>query len=160
MFSKAKPAQTSSGGETRPAPKSAVPSIISADLRVNGNLISGSDIQVDGWVQGDIQSRTVVIGEGATVHGAVQAETVRVCGTVNGQIKGDSVVLEKTARVTGDVLHKTLAIEEGAQLEGMCKRFDTAAMTQPAQPASGAANESASQSADSKPLADRLAAIR
>jgi cytoskeletal protein CcmA (bactofilin family) len=162
MFSKAKPAQAASSGTDaiRPAPKNAVPSIISADLRVNGNLISGSDIQVDGWVQGDIQSRTVVIGLGATVHGAVQADTVRVCGTVNGQIKGDSVVLEKTAKVTGDVLHKTLAIEEGAQLEGMCKRLDATATAQPGQPASGAANESVSQSADEKPLADRLAAIR
>src|SRR5919198_3335801 len=141
MFSKAKPGQTTSSGNegTRPAPKSAVPSIISADLRVNGNLISGSDIQVDGWVQGDIQSRTVIIGAGATVHGAVQAETVRVCGTVNGQIKAESVVLEKTARVTGDVLHKTLAIEEGAQLEGMCKRIESATS---APPASDAANES------------------
>ena len=159
MFSKAKPAQTAGSGTdaARPAPKNAVPSIISADLRVNGNLISGSDIQVDGWVQGDIQSRTVIIGLGATVHGAVQAETVRVCGTVNGQIKGDSVVLEKTARVTGDVLHKTLAIEEGAQLEGMCKRIESAASVQAV---SAAANESTSQSTDDKPLADRLAAIR
>jgi cytoskeletal protein CcmA (bactofilin family) len=162
MFSKAsKPAQASTGGEgTRAAPKSAVPSIISADLRVNGNLISGSDIQVDGWVQGDIQSRSIVVGEGATVQGALQAETVRVCGTVSGQIKADSVVLEKTARVTGDVLHKTLAIEEGAQLEGMCKRLDAAATAQSAQPASGAANEPTPLSGDSKPLADRLAAIR
>ncbi len=126
MFSKAsKPSQTSSGGEAaRSTLKSSVPSIISADLRINGDLICSGDVQVDGWVEGDIQSRNIVIGEGATVQGGLQAETVRVCGVVNGQIKADSVILEKTAKVTGDVLHKTLAMEQGASLEGMCKRID------------------------------------
>src|ERR671922_2341151 len=121
MFSKASK-QTSSNTTTdgvRSTPKNSVPSIISADLRINGDLICSGDVQVDGWVEGDIQSRNVVIGEGATVHGNVQAESVRVCGTVTGQIKADTVVLEKTAKVTGDILHKNLAIEQGAYLEGM-----------------------------------------
>ncbi|MGH6890650.1 MAG: bactofilin family protein [Dongiaceae bacterium] len=136
-----------------------MPSIISADLRINGDLICSGDIQVDGWVEGDIQSRNIVIGEGATVQGSLQAESVRVCGLVNGQIKADSVVLEKTAKVTGDVLHKTLAIEQGAFLEGMCKRLEPPTHT--ALPAPAAANEAKPIfNGDAKPLADRLAAIR
>jgi len=132
MFSKAKPTQTTNSGDTaRQALKSSVPSIISADLRINGDLVCSGDVQVDGWVEGDIQSRNIVIGEGATVQGGLQAETVRVCGIVNGQIKADSVVLEKTARVTGDVLHKSLAMEQGASLEGMCKRLDSSAIIAP-----------------------------
>src|SRR5262249_31740714 len=98
MFSKGnKSTQTTNGADTtaRPGLKSSVPSIISADLRINGDLICSGDVQVDGWVEGDIQSRNIVIGEGATVQGGLQAETVRVCGVVNGQIKADSVVLEK-----------------------------------------------------------------
>ena len=127
MFSKAsKPSQSSSGGSepSRSNLKSSVPSIISADLRINGDLICSGDVQVDGWVEGDIQSRNIVIGEGATVQGGLQTKTVRVCSVMNGQIKADSVVLEKTAKVTGDVLHKTLAMEQGASLEGMCRRLD------------------------------------
>jgi len=164
MFSKAsKPVQTSNGGDSsRSALKSSVPSIISADLRINGDLVCSGDVQVDGWVEGDIQSRNIVIGEGATVHGALQAENVRICGLVKGQIKGDAVVLEKTAKVTGDVLHKTLAIEQGAQLEGMCKRLEAPAGAQVALPAPVAvANETRPlANGDAKPLADRLAAIR
>jgi cytoskeletal protein CcmA (bactofilin family) len=133
MFSKGnKATQTTSATETsRSSLKSSIPSIISADLRINGDLICSGDVQVDGWVEGDIQSRNIVIGEGATVQGGLQAETVRVCGVVNGQIKADSVVLEKTARVTGDVLHKSLAMEQGASLEGMCKRIDASATISP-----------------------------
>ena len=175
MFSKAsKPAQSTSGSsDTRSTLKSSVPSIISADLRINGDLVCSGDVQVDGWVEGDIQSRNIVIGEGATVHGALQAETVRICGTVKGQVKADSVVLEKTAKVTGDVLHKTLAIEQGASLEGMCKRLEAAAALATPTPANetkpqtaltsslttSGQPQSSSAGSDSKPL-DRLTAIR
>ena len=109
----------------KPASKASIPSIISPDLRINGDMVCSGDIQVDGWVEGDIQSRNVVIGEGATVHGAIQGENVRICGIVNGQIRADNVTLEKSARVTGDILHKSLSIEQGAFLEGMCKRIDS-----------------------------------
>src|SRR5256885_11734986 len=114
MFSKAssKPGQPSSAsdGQKIPVKKSGAPSIISPDLRVNGDLVCSGDIQVDGWIEGDIQSRNVVIGEGATVHGGIQGENVRVCGIVNGQIRADHVTLEKSARGTGDILHQNLPI--------------------------------------------------
>jgi cytoskeletal protein CcmA (bactofilin family) len=135
MFSKAnsnngKPGQPGAPMDGSRPVKSGVPSIISPDLRVNGDLVCSGDIQVDGWIEGDIQSRNVVIGEAATVHGAIQAENVRVCGIVNGQLRADNVTLEKSARVTGDILHKSLSIEQGAFLEGMCKRIDTSAAPQ------------------------------
>src|SRR6185369_8529064 len=128
MFSKAnKQGQSTStlDHSSKPATKASVPSIISPDLRINGDMVCSGDIQIDGWVEGDIQSRNVTVGEGATVHGAIQAENVKICGIVNGQIRADNVVLEKSARVTGDILHKSLSIEQGAFLEGMCKRIDS-----------------------------------
>ena len=132
MFSKAnKQGQSTSvlDGSSKPSSKASVPSIISPDLRINGDMVCSGDIQIDGWVEGDIQSRNVVVGEGATVHGAIQAENVRICGIVNGQIRADNVTLEKSARVTGDILHKSLSIEQGAFLEGMCKRIDSTPAT-------------------------------
>jgi len=113
----------------RPSVKAGIPSIISADLRITGDLVCSGDVQIDGWVEGDIQSRNITIGEGATVQGGLQAESVRICGLVNGEVRADMVVLEKTARVTGDILHKSLAIEQGAYLEGMCRRTDTHPVT-------------------------------
>ena len=157
MFSKGSKRASANGEGARSAPKSSVPSIISADLRINGDLICSGDVQVDGWIEGDIQSRNIVVGEGATVHGALQAESVRICGVVKGSIKADSVVLEKTAKVTGDVLHKTLTVEEGAQIEGMCKRLDASAVAQVVLPAPSPLAPLAN--GDTKPLADRLAAI-
>ena len=164
MFSKAsKPALAGNHDSTRS--KSSVPSIISADLRITGDLVCSGDVQVDGWVEGDIQSRNIVVGEGATVHGALQAETVRICGLVKGAIKGESVVLEKTAKVTGDILHKSLAIEQGAQVEGMCKRLEAPAVIAQVSPSSSASSPAVGASESKLPtggefksITDRLAA--
>lgn len=131
MFSKVNKSGQPAGMQDSPRPsvKAGIPSIISADLRITGDLVCSGDVQIDGWVEGDIQSRNITIGEGATVQGGLQAESVRICGLVNGEIRADMVVLEKTARVTGDILHKSLAIEQGAYLEGMCRRTDTHPVT-------------------------------
>lgn len=105
--------------------KSGIPSIISADLRITGDLVCSGDVQIDGWVEGNVQSRNIIVGEGATVQGRLQAEEVRIAGLLSGDVQADLVVLQKTAHVNGDVLHKSLAIEEGAYLQGMCRRLDT-----------------------------------
>jgi cytoskeletal protein CcmA (bactofilin family) len=148
MFSKVNKGGSSGGAPDvpRPAAKSGVPSIISADLRITGDLVCSGDVQIDGWVEGDIQSRNITIGEGATVQGGLQAESVRICGLVNGEVRADMVVLEKTARVTGDILHKSLAIEQGAFIEGMCRRSEPVQKpTAIAAPAAPASNDAAAE---------------
>ncbi len=101
-----------------------MPSIIAADLKITGHLVSDGDIQLDGFVEGDFKSRSLTVGETANVKGDVSAESVEVKGTVTGQIRARSVSLAKTARVIGDIEHETLAIEAGAWLEGHCKHLD------------------------------------
>jgi cytoskeletal protein CcmA (bactofilin family) len=113
------------------APRSTVPSIISADLTVQGNLVSEGEIQLDGAVTGDVTANALTIGQSGAVTGEIDAETIRVHGTVTGQIRAKSVFLAKSARVRGDVVHESLAIEPGALLEGHCKRMTSVAETKP-----------------------------
>ncbi|HEY9080762.1 bactofilin family protein [Magnetovibrio sp.] len=115
MFSKNKKNQQTNNNNHQPR---AVPSIISADLKIIGDLSSTGEIQVDGEVSGDIRSKVLLVGEGASIKGEIRAETVRVHGHVNGQIKATFVNLAKTAHVVGDILHENLSIQEGAFLEG------------------------------------------
>ncbi len=110
----------------RSHPKAAVPSIISKQLVVHGNLTTDGDIQVDGTIEGDIKTSVLTIGEGGTVKGAVVADTVTVSGTVDGQIRAKAVTLSRTARMQGDIWHESLAIEAGARFEGSCKHLSTA----------------------------------
>ena len=107
---------TGKGGETR--------SVVSADVKIVGNLQSAGDIQIEGTVEGDIRSRGLTVGESAQIEGSISADTVRICGSVNGQVKATAVTISKTAKVVGDITYQTLAIEEGALFEGQCRRSD------------------------------------
>ncbi len=109
-----------------PSPSPGVPSIISADLKIVGDLHSNGDLQIDGAVEGDITSQSVTVGEGAVVRGSLVAENVRVYGAVFGQIKANSVTLAKTAKVEGNIVHQALSMEAGAALSGNLSRLDTA----------------------------------
>ncbi|HEY9548785.1 MAG TPA: polymer-forming cytoskeletal protein [Kiloniellaceae bacterium] len=164
MFSKTKDSSSPSEPHTstysepkRSTGQRGVPSIISADLRITGNLKSDGDIQVDGHVEGDIDSATLTVGEGAHVKGHISCETVRVCGTVDGAVKAKSVVMAKTARVIGDIIHDSLAIEAGAFIEGNIKRLEgagrTSTVSSASSPAASSSSGSGSSAAAPKPLA-------
>ena len=105
-------------------PRTGVPSIISADLKIIGDLDSGGDLQIDGAVEGDITSRSLTIGESAVVRGVLVAETVRIYGSVIGEVRANSVTLSKTARVAGDISHQSLIMEAGADLVGTLSRLE------------------------------------
>jgi cytoskeletal protein CcmA (bactofilin family) len=104
-------------------PGKQVPSIISASLRIVGNLVSDGEVQVDGAIEGDVTCRTLTVSENAAIRGEVEAETVRIHGAVHGQIKATNVSMGPTAKVMGDVVHANLVIESGAFVEGHCKRL-------------------------------------
>ena len=109
--------------DAQPVPKPSPPSIISADLKVIGELYSDGEIQVDGTINGDIRTKTLLVGETASITGEIVAQSVFVHGSINGQIKARDVNLAKTAHVVGDIRHENLSIETGAFLEGQCKRI-------------------------------------
>ncbi len=109
-------------------PVKAVPSIISSDLTIEGNLNSSGEIQVDGVVHGDIRCKALIVGVKGSVNGEVVAQTVRMHGAIKGMIRAKSVFLASTARMAGDVEHGSLAIEPGAYIEGHCKRITETAV--------------------------------
>jgi cytoskeletal protein CcmA (bactofilin family) len=129
MFSKASSKSVKSSSEapkteaTSPSSERSVPSIISADLTITGDLRSGGEIQIDGRVEGDIQCTSLIIGISGSVTGEIKAERIRMHGSVNGQVNAKSVFLASTARMTGDISHESLAIEPGAFMEGHCRRI-------------------------------------
>ena len=104
--------------------KDRVPSIISASLRIVGDLVSEGDVQVDGVIEGDVNARSVTVSEGAAVKGEITAAKVCIRGEVRGQVTADAVELGRSARVIGDIVHSNLSIESGAFLEGSCRHIE------------------------------------
>ena len=107
--------------DIQPAPKSSPPSIISADLKIVGNMNSEGEIQVDGTIDGDIRTKVLLVRKTAMIKGEIVAEKVYVHGSINGQVKAHEVNLAKTAHVVGDILYEDLVVDAGAFLEGHCK---------------------------------------
>ena len=126
MFSSRKDSAPAPQPTAAPAAKRSRPgpSIISADMAIQGSLSSGGDMQIDGRVEGDIRSAGLVIGEGAEVHGEIFAEDVTVRGKVIGRIRARKVLLAATSHVEGDILHEAFAVESGAFFEGNIRHSD------------------------------------
>ena len=99
------------------------PSIIGADCALTGDINSQGEVHVDGRVHGDVRCGFLVIGEQGAIIGEINAETVRVLGSVTGQISAKAVELAKTARVVGDITHDSLSVEAGAHVEGRFNRL-------------------------------------
>ncbi len=142
MFSKAKtgknadvkdaPAARQDAAAAAPSPlkrsnaarASNVPSIISQDVVMRGNINSAGEIQFDGALEGDVKAGSLIIGDKASVKGEIVCETVVVRGAVEGAIRAKSVSLASTARIQGDILHSSLSVETGAHFEGNCRHSD------------------------------------
>lgn len=101
-----------------------VPSIISADVIINGNINASGEVQFDGSLEGDIKAAMLIIGEKASVKGEVICERVTVRGRVEGGIRAKQVSLASTAHIMGDIVHSSLAVENGAHFEGACRHSD------------------------------------
>ena len=98
--------------------KLSVASLVAEGVRIRGDVVTDSDLHLDGAVEGDLSVSRLTIGESGLVTGAVQAETVEVRGRVVGTISARQVRLLATARVDGDISHTELSIEAGAHFEG------------------------------------------
>ncbi len=124
-------------------PKNLIPSVLSSDLFVKGDVETSGDIQIEGKIKGNIRAHLLTIGENAVVDGEVRADDATVHGTIKGTLRGYKVRLSSSARVEGDIIHKTIAIESGAHFQGSVMRDDD-----PTQ--DGDKAKSASKSASSK----------
>lgn len=132
MFSKPnKPAGAAARPDALEAPRKPIAcSLVAENVRVDGDLSSDGDVQLDGAVRGDLRVGHLSIGETGQVEGAVTAESVEVRGRVAGTITARSVRLFATARVDGDITHEQLAIEAGAHFSGRSLNGPTAAPEQ------------------------------
>ena len=121
MFSKQpnKPSTTASRPESLEPPRRAIAcSLIGENVRVQGDVVSEGDVQLDGALSGDLKAVHLSIGETGQLDGAIAAESVEIRGRVTGAISARSVKLFATAHVDGDIIHDQLAIEAGAHFAG------------------------------------------
>jgi cytoskeletal protein CcmA (bactofilin family) len=126
-----------------------VTTIIGRTTRVRGRVTGAVDLEVQGFVEGDIAvGGDVTIDTQGMVGASVRGRRLLVRGAVKGDLVGDeSILLESGARVVGDVRAPRVAIAPGALVRGYVQtgdadaagarvaRVQPAARPVPAQPA-------------------------
>ncbi len=100
-----------------------VPSIISENTRLKGDIMSDGIVHIDGQVEGDVSCEELIIGIKGTVVGTVNAKNLQLYGVLNGRASADTLFIAKTAKLIGDATHNTIAIEPGAFVDGHCMRM-------------------------------------
>lgn len=104
------------------APSVPVPSIISENTKVTGDIISTGIVHIDGRVEGDISCEELVIGLKGMVIGSINANNLHLYGQLQGKAVVDKLFVAKTAKLLGDATHNQIAIEPGAYIDGHCIR--------------------------------------
>ena len=96
---------------------------ISAGTVIKGEIVSPSDIRIDGTFEGKVQTKSrVVVGETAIVKGDIICENIDLWGKVNGNVfVKDTLALMDGCHVDGNLNVRRLSVELGATFNGNCR---------------------------------------
>jgi len=97
-------------------------SFISSGLSIVGKIVGHGTVAIFGHVECELHASTIQISDGAQVEGNIIAEELTIGGHIKGTIHANRVTLNNTAVVEGEIFHRSLAIEENAQFEGISRR--------------------------------------
>ncbi len=98
-------------------------------IKFSGEVTFRTSLRIDGNFSGQVSSPngTLVVSTGANLSEAViNVAVARINGAVQGQVNAAEVVLGRTAQVTGDVSTESLTVEDGALLNGRCRKLSVA----------------------------------
>jgi cytoskeletal protein CcmA (bactofilin family) len=100
--------------------------------KIIGDLISESNIRIDGEVIGNIiTSSKVVIGENGFLKGNLNCQEADIEGKIEGKLEIEGLlILREQAKVNGDINTVKLHIEEGAFFLGACKMISNSMTSQ------------------------------
>ena len=94
--------------------------IIGESMQIKGDIISDEEVQVDGQVEGRLETRNrLTIGPKGKADASITAAEVVVSGSIKGNVDAaERIVLHKGANLVGDVKTAGIVIEDGAYFKG------------------------------------------
>jgi cytoskeletal protein CcmA (bactofilin family) len=107
--------------ERHAAPVASAPSRIGSGLKIHGEISGNSDLYIDGEMQGKIRlaNSEVTIGPNGKIQSDIEARSIVIEGSVNGNLKAsENVRLGPASRLQGSVLTPRIGIDDGARLRG------------------------------------------
>ena len=101
---------------------------ISAGTVIKGEILSPTDIRIDGTFEGKVTSKgRVVLGETAVVKGDIVCDNIDLWGKVEGNVYvKDTLSLKEGCVINGNLHIRRLAVELGATFNGSCRTITEA----------------------------------
>ena len=93
--------------------------IIGPDSTLKGDITSKGTVKIDGLIEGNVASDSLIIGEGGILTGDAVVREIIVGGRIAGTIHAtDSVDIQHKGEVRGDIFAARLTIAEGGRFDG------------------------------------------
>lgn len=95
-------------------------SIIDERLSITGDLVTDGTVRVDGRVEGALhRTDKMIIGDGASVVGNVEAHEVVIGGEITGNLRvSGRVEVQPSGTVRGDIHAAAVLLAEGGTVHG------------------------------------------
>ena len=94
---------------------------LSSDFKLNGNIKSQGDIEIDGQIKGKVVGNSVSVLAAGSVDGSISGTSVSIDGKANGLISASEVAVASSGTIMADITYETLSTEKGAKLQGNLK---------------------------------------
>ena len=93
--------------------------ILGPDVQLSGKVLRfAGDVHLYGAVDGDIDVEAgLVVAEGGSIDGDVEAESAQIGGTLTGDIRCERIDIKRTGVVTGVIYATRWSMEQGAVIE-------------------------------------------
>ncbi len=97
--------------------------VVSAGMRIEGELKSGGNIKIDGIISGKVHtSQDLEVGPNAQIEADLIANNAVIAGTVKGNITvKNSLQILETGKILGNISCSALGIHQGAYFNGACR---------------------------------------
>lgn len=90
-------------------------------VKIIGQIFTKEDLQIDGDVEGTIESQDnkITIGQTGRVQADIRACNVVILGHVQGNVAAsEKVEIQKNAKLVGNITTARISIEDGAVFKG------------------------------------------
>lgn len=96
-------------------------SFVGPSILVKGDMTGDEDLVVQGRIEGSItlQKHLVTIGKDGRANATVSAKSIRVEGTVEGELRGkEQIVVTRSGNVNGNIVAPRVTLEDGCRFKG------------------------------------------
>ena len=99
-----------------------VTSLIDADMRITGTVVSSGDSILAGGVEGEIMCRNLLVEDQAVLTGNVNADEAVVAGQVNGEVNVAVLRIKDTGVFDGIIKANGVEVDNGAVVKARFRK--------------------------------------